>query len=72
MDLQLQGGGDRLHADHAAEAREGVAQVGVHLAVLYELLLTLQRHLADPTSPRVQAFAVGHLQEGTRVMTREA
>lgn len=63
MDLQLQGGGDRLHADDAAEACEGVAEIGVHLAVFYELLLTLQRHLADPTSSCVQTFAVSHLQQ---------
>lgn len=62
VDLQLQGGGDGLHADHTTEAREGVPEVGVHLAVLYELLLTLQGHLTDPTGPCVQAFTVGHLE----------
>lgn len=64
VDLQLQGGGDGLHADDAAEAGEGVAQVGVHLAMLYKLLLTLQGHLTDSTSTCVQALTVGHLQRG--------
>ena len=66
VDLELQRGGDRLHADHAAEARERVAQVGVHLAVLDELLLALQWHLADATRPRVQTLAVGDLRNGGR------
>lgn len=62
MDLQLQGGGDGLHADDAAEAGEGIAEVRVHLAMLDELLLTLQGHLTDSTSSCVQALTVGHLQ----------
>ena len=64
MDLQLQGGGDSLHADNTAEASEGVAEVRVHLAMLYKLLLTLQGHLTDSTSSCVQALTVGHLQRG--------
>ena len=64
MDLQLQGGGDSLHADDTAEAGEGVAEVRVHLAMLYKLLLALQGHLADSTGPCVQALTVGHLQTG--------
>lgn len=64
IDLQLQGGGDGLHAHHAAEARQRIAEVRVHLAVLYELLFTLQRHLTDSTGASVQTFTVGHLQRG--------
>lgn len=64
VDLQLQGGSDRLHADDAAEAGQRVAEVGVHLAMLDELLLTLQGHLTDATGPCVQAFTVGHLKGG--------
>ena len=64
VDFELQGGGDRLHADHAAEPRQGVPQVGVHLAVFQELLLTLQRHLADAAVPRVQALTVRDLVFG--------
>lgn len=62
MDLQLQGGSDCLHADNAAEASEGVAEVRVHLAVLYKLLLTLQGHFTDSTRSSVEAFTVGDLQ----------
>lgn len=64
MDLQLQGGGDGLHADNTAEAGEGVAEVRVHLAMLYKLLLTLQGHLTDSTGSCIQALTVGHLQRG--------
>ncbi len=62
MDLKLQGGGDGLHADDTAEAGEGVAEVRVHLAMLYKLLLTLQGHLTDSTGSCVKALTVGHLQ----------
>lgn len=61
MDLQLQGGGYGLHANDAAETGEGVAEVGVHLAMFYKLLLTLQGHLTDPTGSCVQTLTVGHL-----------
>lgn len=63
VDLQLQGGGDRLHADDAAEAGQRVAEVGVHLAMLDELLLALQGHLTDATGSCVQTFTVGHLRK---------
>lgn len=66
VDLQLQGGGDGLHADNAAEASEGVAEVRVHLAMLYKLLLALQGHLTDSTGSRVQTLTVGHLHRGDR------
>ncbi len=69
MDLQLQGGGDSLHADDAAEAGEGVAEVRVHLAVLYKLLLTLQGHLTDSTGSCVQTLTVSHLQRDTGSVT---
>lgn len=61
VDLKLQGGGDSLHANDAAEAREGVSEVRVHLAVLDKLLLTVQGHLTDSTGSCVQAFTVSHL-----------
>lgn len=64
VDLQLQGGGDGLHADNAAEAGKGVSEVRVHLAVLYKLLLTLQGHLTDSTGSCVQALTMGHLEKG--------
>lgn len=66
VNFQLKRRGDRLHADNAAKPSEGVSEVWMHLAVLNEFLLTLQRHFADPTRSCIQTLAVSDfvLSEG--------
>lgn len=58
MDFEFQGGGHSLHAHYAAKSRQRIPQVRVHLAMLQELLFTLERHLANPAVSSIKALTV--------------
>lgn len=60
VDFQLQSRSDCLHADNTTKPGEGIPKIGMHLAVLDEVLFALQWHFADPTRARVQALAVSY------------
>lgn len=72
VDLELQCGGDCLHAHHTAETCQGIPQVRVHLAMFQEVLLTLQRHLTNAAAACVQALAMGDLVLSQGEQGREA
>lgn len=72
MDLELQCGGDCLHAHHTAETCQGVPQVRVHLAMFQEVLLTLQWHLTNAAAACVQTLAMGDLVLSQGEQGREA
>lgn len=72
MNLELQCRGDCLHAHNTAETCQGVPQVRVHLAMLQEVLLTMQWHLTNATAACVQTFAMGDLVLSQGEQGREA
>lgn len=72
MDLEFQCGGDGLHAHYTAETCQGVPQVRVHLAMLQEVLFTLQWHLTNAATACVQALAMGDLVLSQSEQGREA
>lgn len=61
MDLELQRGGDCLHAHYTTETSQGVSEVRVHLAMLQEVLFTLQWHFTNAAAACVKTLTMSDL-----------